>query len=132
MKTAILNNPQRAAECGRITLSPNGKVYLMLAIDAGRSAVHSCRGASASEPPGRLTRRSFSDSFHSVTARTAGWLRRAAVVSLLGLPLLFGLATQAVAQTVPMLKVQGDFSVIEADSGLYQGYSDMLKNFWGY
>ena len=70
----------------------------MPAVDAGRSAVHSCRGASASEPPGRLTRRSFSDSFHSVTARTAGWLRRAAVVSLLGLPLLTVFATGAQAQ----------------------------------
>ncbi len=70
----------------------------MPAVDAGRSAVHSCRGADASEPPGRLTRRSFSDSFHSVTARTAGWLRRAAVVSLLGLPLLTVFATGAQAQ----------------------------------
>ncbi len=52
-----------------------------------------------------------------MTARTAGWLRRAAVVSLLGLPLLFGLATQAVAQTVPTLKIEGDFSVTEGDSG---------------
>ncbi len=77
---------------------PNGKVYLMPAVDAGRSAVHSCRGAGASEPPGRLTRRSFSDSFHSVTARIAGWLRRAAVVSLLGLPLLTVFATGAQAQ----------------------------------
>ncbi len=66
--------------------------------DAGRSAVHSCRGAGASEPPGRLTRRSFSDSFYSLTARTAGWLRRAAVVSLLGLPLLTVFATGAQAQ----------------------------------
>ena len=52
-----------------------------------------------------------------MTARTAGWLRRAAVVSLLGLPLLFGLATEAVAQTVPTLKIEGDFSVTEGDSG---------------
>ncbi len=89
----------------------------MPAIDAGRSAVHSCRGASASEPPGRLTRRSFSDSFHSVTARTAGWLRRAAVVSLLGLPLLFGLATQAVAQTVPTLKVEVP-TITEGETGI--------------
>ena len=70
----------------------------MPAVDAGRSAVHSCRGAGASEPPGQLTRRSFPDSFHSVTARTAGWLRRAAVVSLLGLPLLTVFATGAQAQ----------------------------------
>ncbi len=46
-------------------------------------------------------------------------LRRAPSIAavLLGLPLLFGLATQAVAQTVPTLKVEGDFSVTEGDSG---------------
>ena len=89
----------------------------MPAVDAGRSAVHSCRGAGASEPPGRLTRRSFSDSFHSVTARTAGWLRRAAVVSLLGLPLLFGLATEAVAQDMPTISVEFP-TLAEGESGV--------------